>query len=145
MRRNIEILFEIKSKIHQFNFLTDEISQFLDIEDTEISDMIEESQEEIYDLLVVIKDIDLMLDSLTEDIKEMMRSQGFDSDDFKVWNEKIRHNKYSLEGLLETFENSLQILELFVLETVRGYKILNQYIRGEDLFPTEKKKRTEVV
>lgn len=139
MKRNIEILFEIQSKIHKFNFLTDEIGVILDVDETEISEMIGESNEEIYNLLVVIKDIDLMLDSLTEDIKEMMRSQGFDCDDFKVWNEKIRHNKYNLEGLLETFENALQLLEFFVLETVRGYKILNQFIREENMFPADKK------
>ena len=53
-------------------------------------------------------------------------NDGFDPDDYKFWNACLIHSPYNLEGLIETFEGALETLELYILETVRGYKILTQ-------------------
>ena len=54
------------------------------------------------------------LDLLTEDIKVSMLNEGFDSDDFNEWTAKLIYNPFSIEGMLETFENALEVLEVYI-------------------------------
>lgn len=126
MIRNIDILLEMQNRVHKFRFLDDIISVILEDKDTEFSDLIETPCEEMCDFLNTINDLDKLLDSLTEDLRGSMVNDGFDPDDYKYWNACVIHNPLNLEGLLETFEGAIETLELFILETVRGYKILNQ-------------------
>lgn len=126
MIRNIDILIEIQNRIHKFRILDDVIAVLLEDKDTEFSDLIEEPCREICDFLNAINDIDKLLDSLTEDLRGSMVNDGFDPDDYKFWNACLIHSPYNLEGLIETFEGAIETLELYILETIRGYKILNQ-------------------
>ena len=126
MIRNIDILIEIQNRIHKFRILDDVIAVMLEDKDTEFSDLIESPCQEMCDILNAINDIDKLLDSLTEDLRGSMVNDGFDPDDYKVWNAGVIHSPYNLEGLLETFEGAIETLELYILETVRGYKILTQ-------------------
>ena len=98
----------------------------LEDKDTEFSDLIESPCQEMCDILNAINDIDKLLDSLTEDLRGSMVNDGFDPDDYKFWNACLIHSPYNLEGLIETFEGAIETLELYILETVRGYKILTQ-------------------
>ena len=126
MIRNIDILLEIQDRIHKFRILDDVIAVHLEDKDTEFSDLIENPYQEVCDFLNAINDIDKLLDSLTEDLRGSMVNDGFDPDDYKFWNACVIHSPYNLEGLLETFEGAIETLELYILETVRGYKILTQ-------------------
>ena len=126
MIRNIDILLEIQNKVHKFRILEDVITVLLEDKDTDFSDLIENPCQEICDILNAINDIDKLLDSLTEDLRSSMVNDGFDPDDYKYWNACLVHSPYNLEGLLETFEGALETLELYILETVKGYKILTQ-------------------
>ena len=85
-----------------------------------------DAKQGIVSILNAINDIDKLLDSLTEDLRSSMVNDGFDPDDYKYWNACLVHSPYNLEGLLETFEGALETLELYILETVKGYKILTQ-------------------
>lgn len=126
MIRNIDILIEIQDRIHKFRILDDVIAVMLEDKDTEFSDLIETPFQEMCDILNAINDIDKLLDSLTEDLRGSMVNDGFDPDDYKFWNACLIHSPYNLEGLIETFEGDLETLELYILETIRGYKILTQ-------------------
>lgn len=126
MIRNIDLLLEMQDRIFKFRFLADEIAMMLEDKDTEFADLIDSPCQEMCDILNVINDIDKMLDSLTEDLKDSMCNEGFDSDDYKFWNARLIHSPYNLEGLLESFAGALETLEFYILETVRGYKILTQ-------------------
>lgn len=126
MIRNIDILIEIQDRINKFRILDDVIAVMLEDKDTEFSDLIETPCQEMCDFLNAINDIDKLLDSLTEDLRGSMANDGFDPDDYKFWNACLIHSPYNLEGLLETFEGAIETLELYILETVRGYKILTQ-------------------
>lgn len=126
MIRNIDILLEIQERIHKFRILDDVIAVILEDKDTEFSDLLETPCQEMCDFLNAINDIDKLLDSLTEDLRGSMVNDGFDPDDYKFWNACVIHNPYNLEGLIETFEGAIETLELYILETVRGYKILTQ-------------------
>lgn len=126
MIRNIDILIEIQNRIHKFRILDDVIAVMLEDKDTEFSDLIETPCQEMCDILNAINDIDKLLDSLTEDLRGSMVNDGFDPDDYKFWNACLIHSPYNLEGLIETFDGALETLELYILETIRGYKILTQ-------------------
>ena len=126
MIRNIDILIEIQNRIHKFRILDDVIAVMLEDKDTEFSNLIESPCQEMCDILNAINDIDKLLDSLTEDLRGSMVNDGFDPDDYKFWNACVIHSPYNLEGLIETFEGAIETLELYILETVRGYKILTQ-------------------
>ena len=117
MIRNIDILYTMQDRVRKFKFY---------VEETEISTLVKNGDDLMIGLLNSINDVDKFLDSLTEDIKDTMLSAGFDSDDFKVWNAALILNPLNIEGLLETFEGAMDTLELYLIETIKGYRILTQ-------------------
>ena len=126
MIRNIDILYTMQDRVRKFKFYVEELSIVTDVEETEISTLVKNGDELMIGLLNSINDVDKFLDSLTEDIKDTMLSAGFDSDDFKVWNAALILNPLNIEGLLETFEGAMDTLELYLIETIKGYRILTQ-------------------
>ena len=135
MKRNIDVLFEIQNKIRKFYFLTDEADMYMQLEELDLADVIERADETglqmLCDILNIINDVDKLLDLLTEDLKNSSYSEEFDCDDYKIWNARLIHSPYNLEGLSETFSEALKTLDLYILETIRGYRILNQYAYEE--------------
>ena len=126
MIRNIDILYTMQDRVRKFKFYVEELSIVTDVEETEISTLVKNGEDLMIGLLNSINDVDKFLDSLTEDIKDTMLSAGFDSDDFKVWNAALILNPLNIEGLLETFEGAMDTLELYLIETIKGYRILTQ-------------------
>ena len=126
MIRNIDILLTMQDRVRKFKFYVEELSIVTDVEETEISTLVKNGDDLMIGLLNSINDVDKFLDSLTEDIKDTMLSAGFDSDDFKVWNAALILNPLNIEGLLETFEGAMDTLELYLIETIKGYRILTQ-------------------
>ncbi len=126
MIRNIDILYTMQDRVRKFKFYVEELSIVTDVEETEISTLVKNGDDLMIGLLNSINDVDKFLDSLTEDIKDTMLSAGFDSDDFKVWNAALIINPLNIEGLLETFEGAMDTLELYLIETIKGYRILTQ-------------------
>ena len=126
MIRNIDILYTMQDRVRKFKFYVEELSIVTDVEETDISTLVKNGDDLMIGLLNSINDVDKFLDSLTEDIKDTMLSAGFDSDDFKVWNAALILNPINIEGLLETFEGAMDTLELYLIETIKGYRILTQ-------------------
>ena len=132
MKRNIDILVEIQRRIYKFKFTSDDISVAIDVNDAELFDLIKDGDKRVIDIMNTIADIAQNLGLLTEDIKASMLNEGFDVDDYNEWTSSLAYNKYNLEGMLETFENALEVLEVYILETIRGYRILTQFAYDED-------------
>lgn len=132
MKRNIDILVEIQKKIYTFKFASDDISVAIDVNDAELFDLIKDGDKRVITIMDTIADIAQNLGLLTEDIKASMLNEGFDVDDYNEWTSSLAYNKYNLEGMLETFENALEILEVYILETIRGYRILTQFAYDKD-------------
>lgn len=126
MVRNIDLLTELQDRIRKFSFHKDEIELIMKTESKSVYDLIRSQNKELAMLIRTVNDVDKLLEMMTEDIKETMRGAGFDSDDYKVWIASLDHNIYKIDGLLETFAGALRTLELYVLEAVRGYRILTQ-------------------
>ena len=61
-----------------------------------------------------------------------MLNEGFDIDEYNEWTSSLMYNQYNLEGMLETIENALEILEVYILETMRGYRMLRQLVYDVD-------------
>lgn len=133
MKRNIDILVEIQKKIYTFKFASDDISVAIDVNDAELFDLIKDGDKRVIDIMNTIADIAQNLGLLTEDIKASMLNEGFDVDDYNEWTSSMAYNKYNLEGMLETFENALEVLEVYILETMRGYRILTQFAYDQDM------------
>lgn len=132
MKRNIDILVEIQKKIYTFKFASDDISVAIDVNDAELSDLIKDGDKRVITIMDTIADIAKSFGLLTEDIKASMLNEGFDVDDYNEWTSSLAYNKYNLEGMLETFENALEVLEVYILETMRGYRILTQFAYDQD-------------
>ena len=132
MKRNIDILVEIQRRIYKFKFTSDDISVAIDVNDAELFDLIKDGDKRVIDIMNTIADIAQNLGLLTEDIKASMLNEGFDVDDYNEWTSSLAYNKYNLEGMLETFENALEVLEVYILETMRGYRILTQFAYDKD-------------
>ena len=132
MKRNIDILIEIQRRIYKFKFTSDDISVAIDVNDAELFDLIKDGDKRVIDIMNTIADIAKNLGLLTEDIKASMLNEGFDVDDYNEWTSSLAYNKYNLEGMLETFENALEVLEVYILETIRGYRILTQFAYDKD-------------
>lgn len=132
MKRNIDILVEIQRRIYKFKFTSDDISVAIDVNDAELFDLIKDGDKRVIDIMNTIADIAQNLGLLTEDIKASMLNEGFDVDDYNEWTLSLAYNKYNLEGMLETFENALEVLEVYILETIRGYRILTQFAYDKD-------------
>ena len=132
MKRNIDILVEIQRRIYKFKFTSDDISVAIDVNDAELFDLIKDGDKRVIDIMNTIADIAQNLGLLTEDIKASMLNEGFDVDDYNEWTSSLAYNKYNLEGMLETFENALEVLEVYILETMRGYRMLRQLVYDVD-------------
>lgn len=132
MKKNIDILVEIQKKIYTFKFASDDISVAIDVNDAELFDLIKDGDKSVITIMDTIADIAKNLGLLTEDIKASMLNEGFDVDDYNEWTSSLAYNKYNLEGMLETFENALEVLEVYILETIRGYRILTQFAYDKD-------------
>ena len=132
MKRNIDILIEIQRRIYKFKFTSDDISVAIDVNDAELFDLIKDGDKRVITIMDTIADIAKNLGLLTEDIKASILNEGFDVDDYNEWTSSLAYNKYNLEGMLETFENALEVLEVYILETIRGYRILTQFAYDKD-------------
>ena len=132
MKRNIDILVEIQRRIYKFKFTEDDISVAIDVNDAELFDLIKDGDKRVITIMDTIADIAKNLGLLTEDIKASMLNEGFDVDGYNEWTSSLAYNKYNLEGMLETFENALEVLEVYILETIRGYRILTQFAYDKD-------------
>ena len=91
-----------------------------------IDEMISKGIDEIVTFLNIINDIDKLINALTEDIRGTMEAEGFDCNDYHRWNSHLKYNPMNLTGLYETFTDALRNLEFFVMETLKGYRMLTE-------------------
>ena len=130
--KNIDMLLRIRELIRECNFIADDISVRLDIEELSLGELIERSDEDVIDYLHGIDNLDICLKGLTEDLKSSMCEQGFDGETFDDWLHQVAFDGMRFVGLFESFQNALQILEEYVLETIRGFRILTQSVYFEE-------------
>lgn len=135
MIMNIEILIKLKEYIDKYSFLIDDIEVRCQTEDEPLDELISKSDEDIIEILNVIAAIDSLLNALTVDIRDSMSIVGgFDCDDYHTWVNHLKHDVMHFDGLCETFTASMEQLEDYVMETLRGYRILTQPAYDQTVF-----------
>ena len=128
--KNIEMILKIRDLIRECNFIADDISVILDIENVSLEDMISKNDEDILEFLRVADKINTFVNLLTEDLKSSMANEGFNVEDFEDWLHQVEYDGMRFVGLFESLQNSMQCLEIYVLETIRGFRILTQNVYG---------------
>lgn len=135
MIMNIEILIKLKEYIDKYNFMIDDIEVRCQTEDESLDELISKSDEDIIDILNVIAEIDSLLNALTVDIRDSMAiEKGFDCDDYHTWVNHIKYDVMQFDSLCETFTASIEQLEDYIMEALRGYRILTQPAYDQTVF-----------
>lgn len=126
MVKNIEILILLNEMVKRADFMMEDIATELEVENIELSELVDEEDENIYELFEQLGKINGELSMLTEELRGSMCSEGFDCEDYARWCSEIEYEPMRITGLFETFEEVHRVLELYISETVRGYRILTQ-------------------
>lgn len=127
MRRNIDVVKELRIQINRFNIYAEKLGLLSEIEDIDIESSVKEGNEEYEGALRSIKYIRTLLNELTEDIRDIMECFSFDFDSFNWCIAKVENDKMEYTNYHESFELAVKSLENIVIDILRGYKILNQY------------------
>lgn len=135
MIMNIEILIKLKEYIDKYNFMIDDIEVRCQTEDESLDELISKSDEDIIEILNVIAEIDSLLNALTVDIRDSMAiEKDYDCDDYHIWVNHLKHDPMHFDGLCETFTASMEQLEDYIMEALRGYRILTQPAYDQTVF-----------
>ena len=124
--KNIQILVTLKAQVETADFMMEDLATFIDVEDVELDELISEKDEDVLALLEQFKKIDCTLNMLTEDLRGSLCNEGFDCESYSTWVSELCYDLMRLTGLIETFEEAHKVLELYISETIRGYRILTQ-------------------
>ena len=124
--KNIQILVTLKAQVETADFMMDDLATCIDVEDVDLDELISEKDEDVLALLEQFKKIDCTLNVLTEDLRSSLCNEGFDCESYSTWVSELCYDLMRLTGLIETFEEAHKILELYISETIRGYRILTQ-------------------
>ena len=124
--KNIQILVTLKAQVEPAYFMMDDLATCIDVEDVDLDELISEKDEDVLALLEQFKKIDCTLNVLTEDLRSSLCNEGFDCESYSTWVSELCYDLMRLTGLIETFEEAHKVLELYISETIRGYRILTQ-------------------
>ena len=124
--KNIQILVTLKAQVETAYFMMDDLATCIDVEDVDLDELISEKDEDVLALLEQFKKIDCTLNVLTEDLRSSLCNEGFDCESYSTWVSELCYDLMRLTGLIETFEEAHKVLELYISETIRGYRILTQ-------------------
>lgn len=124
--KNIQILVTLKAQVETADFMMEDLATFIDVEDVDLDELISEKDEDVLALLEQFKKIDCTLNMLTEDLRGSLCNEGFDCESYSTWVSELCYDLMRLTGLIETFEEAHKVLELYISETIRGYRILTQ-------------------
>ena len=124
--KNIQILVTLKAQVETADFMMEDLATCIDVEDVDLDELISEKDEDVLALFEQFKKIDCTLNMLTEDLRSSLCNEGFDCESYSTWVSELCYDLMRLTGLIETFEEAHKVLELYISETIRGYRILTQ-------------------
>lgn len=124
--KNIQILVLINEKVQKADFMMEDIATRMELEQVELDELISNDDDDIYELFEQIDEINVGLNMLSEDMRGSICNEGFDCEDYARWCNEIEYDPMRMTGLIETFEKAHKVLEFYISETLRGYRILTQ-------------------
>lgn len=124
--KNIQILVTLKEQVETADFMMEDLAVCMSVDDAELDELILEGDEDVLELLEQLKQIDDSLHMLTEELRGSLCNEGFDCESYSTWVSELDYDFMRLTGLIETFEEAHKVLQLYISETIRGYRILTQ-------------------
>lgn len=133
MLRNIDVLEKIYEKANDFLVLADEISVELEIEETNLTELIADEDKDVMAMLEAAESIEMLLAQLTEDLRNSLDYEEFDCDSYSWCLSKVRHFTVEIENYFEPIWDALQSLKNAVQMILSGNRILMQYVHEEKI------------
>lgn len=134
MLMNIQVLLKIKEYIDKYDYLFDAIMVRSELDGESIEDMISKDDKDIFDLLNMNFEIDKLLLSLTEDVRDAMYNAGVICNDYTVWSNQLKYNPMLFTELYEVINDVHGEMEEYLYEEFKGYKILTQPAYNQEIF-----------
>ena len=78
MKRNIDILKELQREITAFKLSEEEMLLIMELENTDLEELMKSDNEEADAVTAIIKRIGILLDNLTEDLRDTLDYEDFD-------------------------------------------------------------------
>ena len=127
MLRNIDVLAAIEKESELFLVSADEVDAMLDVEDTNLTELISDEDEEVLFMLEKAENIEKLLKQLTEDLRTTIDYEDFDCESYSWCLAKVRHNTIEIENYFEPIWAAIQALNAVAKMILSGNKILMQY------------------
>ena len=133
-KRNIDVLEVLVILIKHIKSLEDDIDMDMDIEEIEISDLIERDDNNLKEFVRIAEKINSTINELTEDLRSALDYEQFDCESLEWCLNKIKHNRQELENYYVPVCVAVTYLDMAIRNNISEYKILTQfaYEREED-------------
>ena len=134
MLMNIQVLIELKEYIDMYNYLYDALEVRSGAVGEPMDEMISKGDKDIYKLFNINYKIDKLLISLTEDVRDSICVAGLECNDYTDWSNQLKYNPMLFTGLYEAINDAHIVLEKYLDEEFREYKILTQPAYNQEIF-----------
>ena len=131
---NIQVLIKLKEYIDKYDYLFDAISVRSELDDVPLDEMISKGDKDIFNLFNINYEIDKLLLSLTEDVRDRMYDAGVNCSDYNDWINQLKYNPMLFTGLYDVINDVHGEMEEYLDEEFRGYKILTQPAYNQEIF-----------
>ena len=133
-KRNIDVLEVLVILIKHIKSLEDDIDIDMDVEEIEISDLIERDDTNLNEFVRIAEKINSTINELTEDLRSALDYEQFDCESLEWCLNKIKHNRQELENYYVPVCVAVTYLDMAIRNNISEYKILTQfaYEREED-------------
>lgn len=126
-KRNIDILEVLVILIKHIKSLEDDIDIDMDVEEIEISDLIERDDNNLNEFVRIAEKINSTINELTEDLRSALDYEQFDCESLEWCLNKIKHNRQELENYYVPVCVAVTYLDMAIRNNISEYKILTQF------------------
>lgn len=126
-KRNIDVLEVLVILIKHIKSLEDDIDIDMDVEEIEISDLIERDDNNLNEFVRIAEKINSTINELTEDLRSALDYEQFDCESLEWCLNKIKHNRQELENYYVPVCVAVTYLDMAIRNNISEYKILTQF------------------
>lgn len=131
MRRNIEVVKDIRKEIENFQLLSDDIDLMIRTEKCDITDLFENDDIRLKKVVEVVEKVVDYTKELTEDFRDtldysMGEDGGFDCSSLEWCLAKVKYDPFEIVNYLEIFENAFRDFDIELNAVEKWYKLFTQ-------------------
>lgn len=132
MLRNIDVILKLEKECEHFLVSADEVSMMLDIEDTNLTELISEEDDEVLFMLEKAENIEKLLNQLTENLRTAIDYGEFDCESYSWCLAKVRHVTEEIENYFDIIHEEIVDLRTMARIIISDYNIMTQYAYDGD-------------